>query len=385
MCGRSSRMTRAVDIRLHHGGSESKHSARHEPPGFVCALADSDSECGGILYGLGRRHYPHRSPVGDLVTVEVAGDAERLGELAGSVREMVRSPPALLHDLPPLVRFPASEQYPGPVALPARHEVDAPVDAVGAVDIDVPGAEKHRSAAWREAPKGVRRRIRLVVGLYLVDPHRGDATSCSGLQSPSQESGRHLPHRPIQSLLQTEHGAKVVATTGGSILVVMPSRLTLVCDLTVPGSAVREVTRLRPMASGDLLEVAELYHSAYPPGVAGEKEDAIADVASSLEGGYGPLAPASTLVAVDQGIVGAIFTVWDTIWEASPRGPFIIDLFVAETHRRRGLARQLLGVAVNGLRAGGSRRVGLRVLEENGPARALYGRLGFVEWVNPAG
>lgn len=62
----------------------------------------------------------------------------------------------------------------------------------------------------------------------------------------------------------------------------------------------------------------------------------------------------------------------------------IQGLVVAESARGRGVARALLRAAVERARAEGARRITLRVLGHNAPARALYASEGFaVEGVLP--
>lgn len=54
-------------------------------------------------------------------------------------------------------------------------------------------------------------------------------------------------------------------------------------------------------------------------------------------------------------------------------------LAVDAAYRRRGIAHALLDAAITRARAEGARKVTLRVLGHNHPARALYRRCGFVE------
>jgi ribosomal protein S18 acetylase RimI-like enzyme len=56
----------------------------------------------------------------------------------------------------------------------------------------------------------------------------------------------------------------------------------------------------------------------------------------------------------------------------------ITGLAIGPAHRRRGIAGLLLDAAVATARARGARRLTLRVLAPNAPARALYERAGFV-------
>jgi len=63
----------------------------------------------------------------------------------------------------------------------------------------------------------------------------------------------------------------------------------------------------------------------------------------------------------------------------------LFDIYVHETHRGRGLGRAILERMFDSLKADGIRNVGLYVRADNGPARALYKKLGFVEDEAPAG
>ncbi|WP_396134696.1 GNAT family N-acetyltransferase [Cellulomonas sp. ATA003] len=66
----------------------------------------------------------------------------------------------------------------------------------------------------------------------------------------------------------------------------------------------------------------------------------------------------------------------DAPWPDVPRGAFVIDLFVAGPHRRRGTGAALMRAA---MAAAPGDRIGLRVEDDAVAARALYARLGFVE------
>ncbi len=57
----------------------------------------------------------------------------------------------------------------------------------------------------------------------------------------------------------------------------------------------------------------------------------------------------------------------------------ILTLAVQPAARRRGLGRELTAAGLARARTLGAERVFLEVAEDNAPARALYGRLGFTE------
>lgn len=95
--------------------------------------------------------------------------------------------------------------------------------------------------------------------------------------------------------------------------------------------------------------------------------------------------PGDYLVAEVAGeVVGYIRLVLPTPLAATAHVRQIQGLVVAESARGRGVARALLRAAVERARAEGARRITLRVLGHNAPARALYASEGFaVEGVLP--
>ncbi|RZU12352.1 acetyltransferase (GNAT) family protein [Kribbella rubisoli] len=129
---------------------------------------------------------------------------------------------------------------------------------------------------------------------------------------------------------------------------------------------------LRPPAVADAVALGRLYFEAYEPGVAAESEqDALDDINLTFEDGYGVLSPALSLLAwADDQLVGALLVVERAPWPDTPDCPFIIELFTARSHRRRGIARLLLTCCAG-------TTVALRVDEGNAPALALYRDLGF--------
>jgi GNAT superfamily N-acetyltransferase len=68
-------------------------------------------------------------------------------------------------------------------------------------------------------------------------------------------------------------------------------------------------------------------------------------------------------------------------WRHDP--PEVQDVFVVEAHRRRGIAARLSEAAEDRVRARGFARIALDVDVENGPARALYEKLGYRERGTP--
>ena len=106
--------------------------------------------------------------------------------------------------------------------------------------------------------------------------------------------------------------------------------------------------------------------------------EAVEDVRRAFFGAYGPFRPDASLAArVDGVVVGAVLTVDDAPWDGVPPGPYVIDLFVVDAQRRRGIGRALMTGAMAGAAAGGATSMGLRVENDAVAARALYDSLGF--------
>lgn len=136
---------------------------------------------------------------------------------------------------------------------------------------------------------------------------------------------------------------------------------------------------LRPPAVEDAVALGKLYFEAYDAGVAAATErEALEDIELTFAGEYGVLAPSLSRLAWDgDRLVGALLVVERAPWPDTPDCPFVIELFTAPEHRRRGLARALLAGV---LAVTDRREVALRVSADNGPALALYRDLGFRDW-----
>lgn len=148
--------------------------------------------------------------------------------------------------------------------------------------------------------------------------------------------------------------------------------------LTRPADAVRTPpipgVVLRPPAVQDTHALAQLYYDSYDKGVAAATpEEALDDIALTFEGGYGVLTAAlSRLAWQGDQLVGALLVVERAPWPDTPDCPFVIELFTARSHRRRGIAKLLLSTCCGVT-------VALRVDPTNEPAVHLCRSLGFQE------
>jgi ribosomal protein S18 acetylase RimI-like enzyme len=78
--------------------------------------------------------------------------------------------------------------------------------------------------------------------------------------------------------------------------------------------------------------------------------------------------------------VGSVGLFWEqrppTVRNLSGRQAYVLSLYVASTHRRRGIARELARVAIEHARSGGADVIALHATPEG---RELYRRLGFID------
>lgn len=151
---------------------------------------------------------------------------------------------------------------------------------------------------------------------------------------------------------------------------------------SVEASASGTALVIREPTPSDIPEIGAVYFTAYEEGLAGENiEEATADIAASYDGEYGEFWMEGSAVAeVDGEIVGVLLAVRQAPWDQTPRGPFIIELFVGPDYRGRGVASRLLDHCLDTMASLGAESVGLRVLADNQQAQSLYAWAGFVEW-----
>jgi len=90
------------------------------------------------------------------------------------------------------------------------------------------------------------------------------------------------------------------------------------------------------------------------------------------------------MAEADRGIAGFICVV-TTMGPGSPDDPatfaWVHDIFVRPAYRRRGIARALMAAAEDFVRSRGARELRLGVIDRNADARAMYGDLGFRDYL----
>lgn len=160
------------------------------------------------------------------------------------------------------------------------------------------------------------------------------------------------------------------------------TRLTLIAPAGPSPPDVPAGYELRPATAADTEPLGRLYFAAYDPGIACDtEEEALADVAATLAGAYGPLWQPATLAAWHGGeLVSAVMTTYPAPWDDTPPCPFVIELFTQRAHRRHGLARALLQSVLRAARDAEPPAVALRVDDGNAAAVTLYRSLGFRDW-----
>ena len=132
----------------------------------------------------------------------------------------------------------------------------------------------------------------------------------------------------------------------------------------------------------DAPALTQLFYDAYDSDVVASSEAAREIMQGVFDGEYGPfLADASPVVEDEDGtVVAAAIVLERREGDDLPRVPYIFELFTAASHRRRGLAEQLVREAITKLHQQGYEEVSLRIAEDNSAALALYLTLDFHRW-----
>jgi ribosomal protein S18 acetylase RimI-like enzyme len=158
---------------------------------------------------------------------------------------------------------------------------------------------------------------------------------------------------------------------------------TALAEPTDPSLRLRVQYEVRPCELADAPQLGELYFNAYDPGIAcATLPEAVADIEATFAGEYGPLWTEASLAALTQDgeMAAAVLVVSRAPWDGTPDCPFIIEVFTAHAHRRRGLAEALVGASMHVAADAGDEGMALRVAGSNIQAIGLYRKLGFLEW-----
>ena len=123
-------------------------------------------------------------------------DAHCLAQLARSRAQVVdvREPPAAAHGGKALRRFDGADQDRAGRAGRLADEVQAPVDAIGPVDVDKPGRAEHDAVTLGLAAIAVGGRVGVVIGLELDD----HAAHAADHQGRADQLPRHVMDRPVE-------------------------------------------------------------------------------------------------------------------------------------------------------------------------------------------
>src|SRR5215813_1420462 len=140
------------------------------PPWQIGRLGDADSRPGRDFNGCGPCQQRKRRLV-ERRTVMGIRDRQRLAQpsRSGAKKPFVMDATAATHDREALSRHQGANQDRAGAALRFADEIDAPVDAIGAVDIHMAWRSEHHSIAGGRSPKAVRRRVSVVISLNFDD------------------------------------------------------------------------------------------------------------------------------------------------------------------------------------------------------------------------
>lgn len=145
---------------------------------------------------------------------------------------------------------------------------------------------------------------------------------------------------------------------------------------------------VRQLAAPDEAALARLMLDAYRGTVDDQGEtlpDAEAEVRGLFSGQYGEMNWNASFAVTDAGSANTDQALYAaTAVTSTSRGPLLAFSLSAPDRQRRGLATSLIGHSARVLHEQGHGTLTLVVTAGNGPAEALYARLGFVEAASPA-
>ena len=158
-------------------------------------------------------------------------------------------------------------------------------------------------------------------------------------------------------------------------------QLTLIANVTSileVEAPFNDIFNIRKISIEDKLNLAKLYLSSYSRDIVADMDDATSEIDQTFSGDYGVLDfDASFVVTKGTQLIGAILTVLEAPWEDTPKGPFLIDLFLHPEFRGKKLGHILISKAAKALNKNNKQTFALRVLSNNHRALNLYEKLGF--------
>src|SRR5258708_1159497 len=124
--------------------------------------------------------------------VVVAGDAQCLAQASrtGAEPALVRDPAVPAHGRDAIGRLECPDQNGAGAAGGLADEIEAPVNAIRAINIGVAGSAEHYSVAWRAPAIAVGGRIGVVIGLDLDD----DPADPTALERGTDQVGSDCVH-----------------------------------------------------------------------------------------------------------------------------------------------------------------------------------------------
>ena len=139
----------------------------------------------------------------------------------------------------------------------------------------------------------------------------------------------------------------------------------------------------RQVSAEDIPALSELFFQAYDSSSAATTKEAAHQIIQGVfDGEFGPLLPEASPVIEDENgqVVAAAIVLEQRKGDDLPKTPYLFELFTAASHRRRGLAEQLVREAMTKLYNQGYEEISLRIAEDNSAALALYLTLDFNRW-----